>query len=569
MFIADFLKGKLQAILNVSECDFSVFPSGNSKFGDYATNIAFVLAKNRSASPFALAEDLKKELETNKGFCKFVSAIEAKSGYINFVLHPAWVAHIASENIQAAIKQRKKKTIVVDYSSPNIGKTLAIAHIRSTIIGDALARIYMYMGWRVITDSHVGDWGMLAGKLIAAYRTYSKKSLAQLSLEDIQDLYVRFTNGEEDNPELTERAKQETVKLQRKDKENMKIWRALVKISIREFTDIYALLGTVPFQHQYGESHYRTLADSIVKDLVASGIAQKSQGALIVPLDQEKLPPALIQKTDEAFLYITSDLGTIAFRCKTWRPDAVLYVVANEQALHFEQLFAINRLHPLDAHALLVHVKFGMMLGFDGKKFSTRHGSFISLRDVISEARERAYTIAKKKNPTISEKQLRTIARVIGIGAIKYNDLSQNRNTDVLFDWDAMLSLSGNSAPYVQYTYARLSSICAKAKAKVKTKKTTWTQKDFALFDGAENVLLKKLIQFHDVVLQASQEYAPNYIANYVYEVATMVNAWYETHHVVHAGPVVQSVRLKLVAQAMTVIKMGLGLLGIGVLSRM
>lgn len=553
--------------LGVSETACSVFPAQRQLFGDYATNAAFVLAKNRRASPFVLAEDLKKELETNKEFCKFVSAIEAKSGYINFVLHPAWVAHMASENIQAAIKQRKKKTIVVEYSSPNIGKTLAIAHIRSTIIGDALARIYMYMGWRVITDSHVGDWGMLAGRLIAAYKLYSKKPLTKLSIQDMQDLYVRFTNGEKDNPELTERAKQETVRLQREEKESMKMWRVLVQTSIREFTDIYALLGTMPFQHQYGESHYRTRADSIVKNLVTRGIAQKSQGALIVPLDQEKLPPALIQKTDKAFLYITNDLGTIAFRCKTWHPDVVLYVVANEQALYFEQLFAINRLYPLDAHALLVHVKFGMMLGFDGKKFSTRHGSFISLRDVISEACERAYTIAKKKNPTVSEKQLRTIARVIGIGAIKYNDLSQNRNTDVLFDWDAMLSLSGNSAPYMQYTYARLSSICAKAKAKAK--KTTWTQKDFALLDDAENALLKKLIQFHDVVLQASQEYAPNYIANYSYEVATVVNTWYETHHVVHATPAVRSVRLKLVAQAMTVIKIGLGLLGIGVLSRM
>ncbi len=236
-------------------------------------------------------------------------------------------------------------------------------------------------------------------------------------------------------------------------------------------------------------------------------------------------------------------------------------MVASEQVLHFEQLFAINRLYPLDAHAQLVHVKFGMMLGFDGKRFSTRRGSFISLRDVISKACERAYAIAKQKNPTAFEKHLRTVARAIGIGAIKYNDLSQNRNTDVLFDWDTMLSLQGNSAPYAQYTYARLSSICAKAHTK--EKRPAWTEHDFALFDDSENALVKKMIQFHDVVFQASQEYAPNYIATYVYEVATMVNAWYETHHVIGADSAVRNARLKLVAQAMAVIKTGLGLLGV------
>ncbi len=323
MYIAHILQEKMMHALGLLESAFSVFPAQRQSFGDYSTNAAFVTAKERRVSPFILAEDFKKELEASPAFLKYVSRVEVKSGYINFVLHPHWVAQLVSENIQTPIKQPKKKIIVVEYSSPNIGKTLAIAHIRSTIIGDALARIYTYLGWHVITDSHVGDWGMLAGKLIAAYKTYSKKPLAKLSIQDMQDLYVRFTTEEKDNPELTERAKQETVKLQREEKQSMKMWRVLVKTSIREFMNTYKLLGTLPFQHQYGESHYRTFADSIVKNLARRGIAQKSQGALIIPLDQEKLPPALIQKTDEAFLYITSDLGTIAFRNKTWHPDIV------------------------------------------------------------------------------------------------------------------------------------------------------------------------------------------------------------------------------------------------------
>lgn len=572
MLLSEFLKSELQKIVKTSE--FSVSLSQRPEFGDFSSNIAFVLAKTRNQSPFLVAEDIKKDL--SQKLSKYFDKIEIKNGYLNFFLSKEALAEYLNKDAKAILKPKKQKKIIVEYSSPNIGKQLSIAHIRSTIIGDALARIYKLMGWKVITDSHLGDWGMMAGKLIAAYKKYSKTSLAKLEIKEMHELYVKFTTTEKENSELTELAKQETVKLQKHEKENIKIWQALVKNSLKEFEKNYKTLNILPFDFQHGESFYQEYSEQVVKEFEKKGWAKQSQGALIVELKEENLPPVLIRKADEAFLYATSDLGCAIQREKTYQPDLVLYVVANEQALHFEQVFAVAKKFKLVKKSKLVHIKFGMLLGFNHKKLSTRSGSSILLKEVLDEVILKAKGIVLSKGSNFSILDLLKNQETVGIGAVKYNDLSQNRNTDIVFDWDKMLSLDGNSAPYILYSFSRLNSILVKAKDKssavakamVDKQKAKLNIKDLGVLSGEELNLLRKIIQFPEVVNQAAQEFLPNLIANYVFELSSMANSFYEKYPILTAEAEQKQTRLKLIALVAATIKKSLGLFGIETLER-
>ncbi|MEW5805504.1 MAG: arginine--tRNA ligase [Patescibacteria group bacterium] len=566
MLASEFLKSELEKLVkkNLPEAklgDFSVSVSERPEFGDYTTNLAFVLAKQTKQSPFLVAEDTKKDLAN---LDKYFSKIEVKNGYINFFLSPDFLLKILETSPEKLLKAKKKKRVIIDYSSPNIGKQLSIAHIRSTIIGDALARIYGFLGWQVISDNHLGDWGMLAGRLIAAYKKYSKTSLAKLTIEQMNQLYVKFTGSEKDNPELTESAKQETVKLQNQDKENLAIWKALLKNSIKEFEKHYQLLGIRKFDYYHGESFYQKIAEKLVNDFQKKGWAESSQGAVIIDLADKSLPALMIQKSDQAFLYATNDLATIIYREKQFKPDLVLYVVANEQALYFEQLFTAVKKFNLAPKTKLVHVKFGMLLGQDKKKLSTRSGRSILLEEVLGQAISRAKKIAKHKNPELSEKRLNKIARIVGINAAKYNDLCQNRNTDIVFDWDKMLSLEGNSGPYLQYTYVRLSNILRRARFR----KIKLAKKDLTLFSEDETAILRKLVQFPEAVKQSAEEYLPNLIASYVFELANLANSFYEKYPVLKAERKLRKARLILVFKVAETIKTCLSLFGIEVLDR-
>ena len=554
MLISEFLKAELKKVAKTE--DFSVSLSQRPEFGDYTTNLAFVLAKSRSQSPFLVAEDIKKDLVK---LSKYFSKIEIKNGYLNFFLSKEFLLESLGKTPGEVLKPKKPQKVIVEYSSPNIGKQLSIAHIGSTIIGDALARIYKFSGHKVITDSHLGDWGMLAGKLIAAYKKYSKTPLAKVTIQEMNQLYVRFTTSEKEDSKLTELAKQETVKLQKHDKENLKIWKKLLQNSLKEFNRAYKQLGILPFDFQHGESFYQEFSEKIVKDFEKKGWAKKSQGALIVDLKKQGLPPALIRKTDESFLYVTSDLGTIIQRQKAYQPDLVLYVVANEQALHFEQLFAIAEKFHLAPKTKLVHVKFGMLLGADHKKLSTRRGKSILLDDVLEEAFTRAKDIAESKKPKLSAASFKKIFWSVGIGAIKYNYLSQNRNTDIVFDWDKMLSLEGNSAPYIQYSFSRLNNILKKSGEKI----AKINLRDFENLSEDEVSVLRKLAQFPEVVGEAAKEYSPNLVANYVFELASLANSFYEKYPVLQAEPNQKNSRLKLISMASKTIKTCFGLFGI------
>ncbi|KKT88061.1 MAG: Arginine-tRNA ligase, partial [Parcubacteria group bacterium GW2011_GWB1_45_10] len=553
MLISELLKIELKKILETdlsraeSRDEFSVSVSPRLEFGDYTTNAAFILAKQRQQSPFLVAEDIKKDLGQKLG--KYFSKIEIKNGYLNFFLSKEFLVETLNKSPQEILKPKNPKKVIVEYSSPNIGKQLSVAHIGSTIIGDALTRIYKFSGHKVITDSHLGDWGMLAGKLIAAYKKYSKTPLTKITIQEMNELYVRFTTLEKEDEKLIESAKQETVKLQKHDKENLKVWRTLLKNSLKEFNKNYKILGTLPFDFQHGESFYQKYSEKVVEDFKKKRWAKQSQGALIVEL--ENLPPVLIQKTDEAFLYATSDLGTIIQRQKAYHPDLVLYVVANEQALHFEQVFAIAKKFKLAPKTELKHVKFGMLLGADHKKLSTRRGKSILLEDVLEEAFTRAKEIAGSKKPGLSAASLKKIFWSVGIGAIKYNYLSQNRQTDIVFDWDKMLSLEGNSSPYIQYSFARLSSILKKSGQK----SVKLELKDIEFLSEGEINLLRKLVQFPEVVFEAAFDYLPNLVANYVFELASLANSFYEKYPVLQAKENEKKSRLKLIALAAATIK--------------
>ena len=554
MLISEFLKSELKKIAKTN--DFSVSLSQRPEFGDYTTNLAFILAKSRQQSPFLVAEDIKKDLTK---LSKYFSKIEVKNGYLNFFLSKEFLLESLIKTPGEILKPKKQKKIIVEYSSPNIGKQLSIAHIRSTIIGDALARIFKFSGHKVITDSHLGDWGMLAGKLIAAYKKSSKTPLAKVTIQEMNQLYVKFTTSEKEDSKLTELAKQETVRLQKHDKRNLEIWKKLLQNSLKEFNRAYKELNILPFDFQHGESFYQEFSEKVVKDFEKKGWAKQSQGALIIELAEQGLAPVLIKKTDESFLYATSDLGTVIQRQKAYKPDLVLYVVANEQALHFEQIFAVAKKFNLAPKTKLVHVKFGMLLGSDHKRFSTRSGKSILLDEVINEAVVKAKDLAISKNTNLSKLDLEKVSKTIGIGAIKYNDLSQNRNTDIVFDWGKMLSLEGNSAPYIQYSFSRLNNILKKS-----GKKTTKLDlKDFENLSESEIFVLRKICQFPEVVSESAKEYLPNLIANYVSELASLANSFYEKYPVLQAEPGQKNSRLKLIAMASKTIKTCLGLFGI------
>lgn len=565
MLISELLTKELKKVSGKSlsraeSRDFSVMLSQRPEFGDYTTNLAFVLAKERGQSPFLVAEDLKKELEPK--LKKYFSKIEVKNGYLNFFVNPQFILENLNQDPKKILKQPKQKTVVVDYSSPNMGKQLSIAHLRSTVVGDALARIFEFCGWKVIGDNHLGDWGMMAGKLIFAYKKYSKTPLVKVSIQEMQELYVKFTTAEKEDTTLTDLAKAETVKLQKHDKENLKIWNMLLKNSIKEFKKYYQKLNIRKFDYWHGESFYQEIAEKLVKDFEKKGWAVQSQGALMVEL--ENRPAVIIKKADEAFLYATSDLATIIYRTKELKPDLSLYVVANEQAFHFEQLFLVAKKLNLAPKTEMVHVKFGMMLGQDRKKLSTRSGKSIMLDDVLNEATQKAKDLALAKNTKLPLIELEKVSQKIAVGAIKYNDLSQNRLTDVVFDWQKMLSLEGNSSPYIQYAYARLFNVLTKSGLK----KFQIKQEDFVVFSEEERSLLRKVLMFPEAVEQARKELMPNLVANYVYELASQANTFYEKFPVLTAEAKEKQARLALINLVCQTIKTGLGLFGIEVFEK-
>lgn len=526
------------------------------EMGDYAFP-CFSLAKIEKKNPLLIAENLTEKFRKN--LPKEISGVEVKSAYVNFFIDKKVFAEKvlkeATKKDYGSSKEGKGKTIAIDLSSPNIAKPFGIGHLRSTIIGGSISNIANCLGYKTVKINYLGDWGTQFGKLIVGYRRWGdEKKLKAEPIKHLLELYVK-ANAEEYEQE----ARDEFRKLEEGDKKNLELWKKFRDLSLNDFNEIYKFLG-VKFDVISGESLYNDKMDAVVEQLKKKKLLKESEGAQVVDLEKENLGVVLIKKNDGTSLYATRDLTAAIDRYKTYKFDKMIYEVGQEQKLHFRQVFRVLKLLGYDFSDNCVHVAHGLYLGEDGKKFATRKGKTVMMKEVINET----YEIAKKnlisRGAKLSDLDLEHRARAIALAAIIYGDLKNFRENDVVFDLDKFLEFEGNTGPYLLYSYARASSILRK----VKNKKTK-----MELFDLSkeENALLTKIGNYPQIVQKAYEELAPNLIANYSYELAQMFNEFYHAHVVL--GSKEEAFRLKLIEAFRNVLKSSLNLLGIEPLDEM
>ena len=605
---------KLQQAVSavLPEADVStvlVRPCPDPKFGDYQSNALMSLAKARKMNPRQLATDVVAKLDVG-ALCEKVEI--AGAGFLNFRLKISCLLQTLESAIRGEYLFFEKvgrdalprvqadqqvgptvRTVVIDFSSPNVAKPMHVGHIRSTILGDCLARTLRLLGHRVVTDNHIGDWGTQFGKLLVGW----KKHLDPAALEtdpiaEMERLYKLVNAASEADETILGAARQELVKLQGGDAETLRVWREMIALSQKQFDTIYDRLG-VKFDHTLGESFYNPRLKPLVDELVAKGIARESEGAIAIFFDNQpqlKEQPALIRKSDGGFNYTSSDLAALAYRLETWRPDEIIYVTDGRQQLHFQQVFeAFRRWQERGLSSIrsgtagpealrvgttrapkLAHVWFGSILGEDGKPFKTRSGETVKLADLLDEAEARAFKIVSEKNPDLPEAQRREIARVIGLGAVKYADLLPNRQSDYVFSWDKMLALQGNTAPYLQYAYTRIQSIFRKGNVAQASRLPGTGETPVLLSAPEEIALAKHLLNFGLTLEAVAEEYRPNFLCNYLYELAGKFTSFYENCPVLKAeDAAMRDSRLALCDLTARVLKQGLDTLGIETVEQM
>jgi len=545
-----------------------VQPTANPQFGDYQANGVMAAAKARKVNPRELAQKVVAQFNPTEVPATWEIA---GPGFINFRLDPVWLGKTllasALDDRLGVERTNRPETIVLDFSAPNTAKPMHVGHIRSTIIGDALTRIFRFLGHTVITDNHVGDWGTQFGMMIVGYHTVLDRAAYERDpLAELERVYKVIQAQSKADSAVASRAREELAKLQKGDPANIALWQEFTAVSRRAFERIYARLH-VQFDHWLGESFYNPFLSHVVQDLQDKGLARPSEGAICVFYDNEPElaeTPFLIQKQDGAFLYATTDLATIKYRAETFHPDRIIYVVDSRQQLHFRQLFAAARRWGYTM--ALEHVGFGTILGEDGKPIKTREGEPIKLEALLEEAEERARAVVREKNPSLSEAEQAHIARVVGIGAVKYADLMQNRTADYRFSWDKMLAFDGNTAPYLQYVYARIRSIFRRGELE------HWQpepQMVVRLEAPEELDLVKQMIRFADTLLEVERASRPNILVNFLYELATKFNLFYQAQPVLKAADDIRPTRLLLCDVTARYIKTGLALLGIETLEAM
>jgi arginyl-tRNA synthetase len=555
-------------------------PATDPRFGDYQTNAALVLGKERGENPRALAEKIAAHFDVGD-LCETPAV--AGAGFINFTLLSGAIEKKTLEVLRderlGVVEAKSTQRIVIDFGSPNVAKPMHVGHIRSTVLGDALARIARFLGHEVIRDNHIGDWGTQFGMVIYGWKNLlDRQALQRNPLAEIVRVYKETNERAASDPQVREACRQELVNLQAGDKENTDIWNECVAFSMQVFEYVYKLLD-IHYDIQCGESFYHDRLPGVVERLLKSGIAEISEGAVVVFFrDNPELAdkPLIIRKRDGGFNYATTDVATVDYRVNDLKADAIWYVVGAPQTLHFRQIFEIARREGYTAD--LRHIVFGSILGEDRKLMKTRSGENVPLRDLLEEACKRARKIIEEKNPQLSEDEKIDIAEKIGIGAVKYADLSQYRMTDYIFSWEKMLSLHGNTAPYLQNAYVRIRSIFRKAgDAAVAT--PLWgveggtgnrpVATTLTLTEPAEINLAKRLCQFAEIVPQVLNGFRPNILANYLFELANSFHTFYEACPVLKSGEPTRSSRLGLCDLTAQVLKHGLGLLGIKVPEKM
>jgi len=449
-----------------------------------------------------------------------------------------------------------------------------VGHIRSTVLGSCLARLHRLIGNNVISDNHIGDWGTQFGKLLLGWKNHlDKVALEKDPIGEMERLYKLVNAATEADETVLEGARAELVKLQSGDPENFEIWQQMVKLSQSQFDTLYSRLG-VAFDYTLGESFYNDRLKGVVDDLVAKGIARESEGAYVVFFDDnpELAPhPAIVQKRDGAFNYASTDLATLEYRTQNWKPDQILYITDGRQQLHFKQIFTTFNRWKGNTNVRLVHVWFGTILGNDGKPFKTRSGEVVKLADLLNEAEERALSVVSEKNPDLPEETRRNIARVVGIGAVKYADLLPSRQSDYQFSWDKMLAFNGNTAPYLLYAYARIQSIFRKNQDEFSSsfKPESIEEKDLILSTSQELSLAKHLFSFGITLEQVAEDSRPNILCNYLYDLAGFFASFYENCPVLKATGPEKTSRLALCHLTAKVLQMGLHTLGLETLEEM
>jgi len=545
--------------------EVQVESSADLRFGDYQSNAAMVLAKQLRTNPRELASKL---LEVMKLDGLAVADI-AGPGFINFrVSNDAWSKRMSSllgDDRLGVPVASPSQTVVIDFSAPNVAKPMHVGHIRSTIIGDSLSRIARFLGHKVITDNHIGDWGTQFGMIIHGWKTIMNE--AELEKDPVAELLrvYRSVNAEcSEDEAVRDTCKHELVKLQGGDEENLKIWEKCVELSKQGLQGIYDRLD-VGFDHWYGESFYNDRLAPLVDDMLEKGVARESEGAICVFFDgDEKLEdkPAIVRKADGGFLYATTDLATIDFRVQQWQADQIWYVVGAPQQLHFQQIFEATRKRGQNPE--MHHIAFGSILGEDRKLMKTRSGDNVQLVDVLDEAVERADRVIGEKNPDMDPDERAQVAATVGIGSVKFAELSQHRMTDYVFSWDRMLALQGDTAPYLQYSYVRVRSIFRKL--------DDGFQLDPALLSieaDAEVHLARMLVRFGEIVPILLDDFRPNLLATYLLELAKAFHSFFEACPVLRSEGETQNTRLVLCELTSRVLQKGLGLLGIDVPERM
>lgn len=524
--------------------------------GDYAFP-CFRLAKFLRKAPPIIAEEAVAVIERPD----FLKEIKSVSGYINFYIDKTKFASAIVSNV---LKSKEKygtsnegegKNIVIDYSAPNIAKPFHVGHLRSTVIGGSIYRIYKHLGYNCIGVNHLGDWGTQFGKLIVAYKKWgSKEAVEQGGIKELMRIYVLFHEEAEKDPSLEDEARSWFTKMERGDEEALALWNWFKDISLEEFKKVYKLLG-VEFDSYAGESFYNDKMDAIIEELDSKGLLKESDGAKIVDLEDVNMPPCLITKRDGSTLYATRDITAAIYRKNTYDFEKCIYVTALAQNLHFAQWFEVIKKMGYDWHDKLVHVPFGLV-SMETGKLSTRKGNVVLLEELLKEAIDKTNQIINEKNPDLEDKE--TVAEQVGIGAVVFNDLSNNRIKDVVFSWDKVLNFDGETGPYVQYTHARACSVLRKANVDIEE------NIDYNVLTDPSSIEVIRLIgQFPERIKEAAEKLEPSFIARYIVDLAQAFNKFYHDNPILVEDEAVKKSRLSLVYSVKTVLSSGLYLLGI------
>lgn len=556
-----------------ADCEPQVRQSAKVQFGDYQANGMMAVAKKLGMAPRQLAEQVLTHLDLSG----IASKVEiAGPGFINIFLDPAFLAQhvqqaLASDRL--GVTQPTKQTVVVDYSAPNVAKEMHVGHLRSTIIGDAAVRTLEFLGHKVIRANHVGDWGTQFGMLIAWLEKQQQENAGEMALADLEGFYRDAKKHYDEDEAFAERARSYVVKLQGGDEYFREMWRKLVDITMSQNQLTYDRLNvTLTRDDVMGESLYNPMLPGIVADLKAKGLAVESEGATVVFLDEYKNKEGepmgvIIQKKDGGYLYTTTDIACAKYRYETLHADRVLYYIDSRQHQHLMQAWTIVRKAGYVPDSVpLEHHMFGMMLGKDGKPFKTRAGGTVKLADLLDEALERARRLVAEKNPDMPADELEKLANAVGIGAVKYADLSKNRTTDYIFDWDNMLAFEGNTAPYMQYAYTRVLSVFRKADID----ESALANAQVIINEDREAQLAARLLQFEETLTVVAREGTPHVMCAYLYDVAGLFSGFYEHCPILSAeNEEIRNSRLKLAQLTAKTLKLGLDTLGIETVERM